>query len=153
MEGNSVKESHKLHIGNYEKEKIDEKIEEGYKKVNEDTVERERIQAMLKLNDTIMNYTHQFQGCSAEQNQLLEYKTWMKQSTRLKKEEYEKKEKELRDQMEIRDYTTGKIDNKEQSAKQNTKLASAKMSKTSRFASAKANDNAEMNEDNVDEKK
>lgn len=152
MEGNSMKESNKLYIGNYEKEKIDEKIEEGYKKVNEDTVERERIQAMLKLNDTIMNYTHQFQGCSAEQNQLLEYKTWMKQSTRLKKEEYEKKEKELRDQMEVRDYATGKVDNKEQSAKQNTKLASAKMSKTSRFASAKPNDNAEMNEDNVDEK-
>ena len=151
-EGNSMKESSKLYIGNHEKEEIDKMIRDGYMKVDEDTVERERIQAMLKLNDTIMNYTHQFQGCSVEQNQLLEYKTWMKQSTRLKKEEYEKKEKELRDQMEMKEYATGKIDNKEQSAKQNTKVASAKMSKSSRFASAKPNENAEMNEDNQDEK-
>ena len=151
-EGNNVKESRSLNIGNYEKETIDMKIREGVMKKNEDTIEKERIQAMLKLNDTIMNYTHQYQGCNTELNQLLEYKTWMKQSARVRKEEYEKKEKELKDQMEMKEYATGRIDNKERSAKHSAKLASAKMSKTSRYASAKPKESPAVDEDGQEEK-
>ena len=110
-EGNIIKQSKILYLGNYEKNVINDKIKEGYEKKEQDNKEQERIKAMINLNNTIMNFSHQFQGCEFEQRQILDYKKWMQHAIKAKKEDFENKEKELKARLEPKDQTVVKGDN------------------------------------------
>ena len=74
-------------------------VEDAQKHEQEDTEERERIQAMLRLNDKIFEYSHLYEGNEDILRELESYRNWIKHSTTVLKEEYEKKLKELNDTM------------------------------------------------------
>ena len=74
-------------------------VEDSQKHEQEDTEERERIQAMLRLNDKIFEYSHLYEGNEDILRELESYRNWIKHSTTVLKEEYEKKLKELNDTM------------------------------------------------------
>ena len=79
--------------------KILEMVEEAQKYEQEDKEEKERIQAMLLLNDKIFEYSHLYEGNEDVLRELESYRNWIKHSTTVLKEEYEKKLKELNDTM------------------------------------------------------
>ena len=74
-------------------------VEDAQKHEQEDTEEKERIQAMLRLNDKIFEYSHLYEGNEDILRELESYRNWIKHSTTVLKEEYEKKLKELNDTM------------------------------------------------------
>ena len=65
----------------------------------EDLEEKQRIEAMLRLNDKIFEYNHLYEGNEDILRELEAYRNWIKHSTTVPKEEYEKKLKELNDTM------------------------------------------------------
>ena len=87
---------------NYSQTQILEKIEDAKKHEQEDMDEKQRIQAMLRLNDKIFEYIHLYEGNEDILRELESYRNWIKHSSTVQKEEYEKKLKELNDTM-IRD--------------------------------------------------
>jgi molecular chaperone DnaK (HSP70) len=77
-----------------------EKIEESKKNEKQDLDEKARIQAMLRLNDKIFEYSHLYEGNEDILRELESYRNWIKHSTTVPKEEYEQKLKELNDNMQ-----------------------------------------------------
>ena len=65
----------------------------------EDLEEKQRIEAMLRLNDKIFEYNHLYEGNEDIIRELESYRNWIKHSTTVPKEEYEKKLKELNEAM------------------------------------------------------
>ena len=76
-------------------------IEDAKKFDKEDQEEKERIQAMLKLNDKIFEYSHLNEGNEDILRELEGYRNWIKHSLNALKEEYEDKLKELNNRMNI----------------------------------------------------
>ena len=76
------------------------KIEDANKNEKQDSEEKERIQAMLRLNDKIFEYSHLYEGNEDILRQLESYRNWIKHSTSVSKEDYEKKLQELNDIMQ-----------------------------------------------------
>ena len=70
-------------------------------KVNneEDLKEKERIKAMLKLNDKIFEYSHLNDGNEDILRELEGYRNWIKHSSHAQKEEYEAKLSEINERM------------------------------------------------------
>ena len=79
--------------------KILDLVENAKKYEQEDLKEKERIEAMLRLNDKIFEYIHLYEGNEDILRELESYRNWIKHSTNVHKEEYEKKLKELNDTM------------------------------------------------------
>ena len=75
-------------------------IEEAQKNAQVDMEEKERIQAMLRLNDKIFEYNHLYEGNEDILRELESYRNWIKHSTTALKEEYEQKLKELNETMQ-----------------------------------------------------
>ena len=99
-------------------------IEDAKKFDKEDQEEKERIQAMLKLNDKIFEYSHLNEGNEDILRELEGYRNWIKHSAHSPKEEYETKLSELNDRMNI-------VKNKIVSRKQTGSInLTKKMSKT-----------------------
>jgi len=65
----------------------------------EDLEEKQRIEAMLRLNDKIFEYNHLYEGNEDILRELESYRNWIKHSTTVPREEYEKKLKELNETM------------------------------------------------------
>ena len=76
------------------------KIEDANKNEKQDSEEKERIQAMLRLNDKIFEYSHLYEGNEDILRQLESYRNWIKHSTTVSKDDYEKKLQELNDIMQ-----------------------------------------------------
>ena len=76
-----------------------EMIEDSKKHEQEDMEEKQRIQAMLRLNDKIFEYSHLYEGNEDILRELESYRNWIKHSTTVPKDDYEKKLKELNDTM------------------------------------------------------
>lgn len=83
-------------------------IEDAKKFDKEDQEEKERIQAMLKLNDKIFEYSHLNEGNEDILRELEGYRNWIKHSPNALKEEYEDKLKELNGRMNIDNTITRK---------------------------------------------
>ena len=79
---------------------IAEKIEDAKKNEKQDLDEKSRIQAMLRLNDKIFEYSHLYEGNEDILRELESYRNWIKHSTSVPKEEYEQKLKELNENMQ-----------------------------------------------------
>jgi len=77
-----------------------ERVEEAKKNEKQDLEEQCRIQAMLKLNDKIFEYSHLYEGNEDILRELEGYRNWIKHSTTVPKEEYEKKLEELNETMQ-----------------------------------------------------
>ena len=77
-----------------------EMVEDAHKHELEDSEEKERIQAMLRLNDKIFEYSHLFEGNEDILRELESYRNWIKHSTAVPKEEYENKLQELNEAMQ-----------------------------------------------------
>ena len=77
-----------------------ERVEEAKKNEKQDLEEQCRIQAMLKLNDKIFEYSHLYEGNEDILRELEGYRNWIKHSTTVPKEEYEKKLEELNEIMQ-----------------------------------------------------
>ena len=77
-----------------------EKIEDAKKNEKQDLQEKERIQAMLRLNDKIFEYSHLYEGNEDILRELESYRNWIKHSTTVPKEDYEQKLKELNENMQ-----------------------------------------------------
>jgi molecular chaperone DnaK (HSP70) len=77
-----------------------EKVEDSKKNEKQDLDEKSRIQAMLRLNDKIFEYSHLYEGNEDILRELESYRNWIKHSTTVPKEEYEQKLKELNDNMQ-----------------------------------------------------
>ena len=75
-------------------------VEDSKKYENQDLDEKARIQAMLKLNDKIFEYSHLYEGNEDILRELESYRNWIKHSTTVPKEDYELKLKELNDNMQ-----------------------------------------------------
>ena len=75
-------------------------VEDSKKYEKQDLDEKERIQAMLKLNDKIFEYSHLYEGNEDILRELESYRNWIKHSTTVPKEDYELKLKELNDNMQ-----------------------------------------------------
>jgi molecular chaperone DnaK (HSP70) len=78
---------------------IMEMIHEAKIHEQEDLEEKQRIEAMLRLNDKIFEYNHLYEGNEDILRELESYRNWIKHSTTVPKEEYEKKLKELNETM------------------------------------------------------
>ena len=74
-------------------------VEDSKKNDENDKHEKERIQAMLKLNDKIFEYCHLFEGNENILRDLEEYRNWIKHSLNANKEEFIAKLNELNDKM------------------------------------------------------
>ena len=99
-------------------------IEKSKENNEEDLNEKERIKAMLKLNDKIFEYSHLNEGNEDILRELEGYRNWIKHSAHSPKEEYETKLSELNDRMNI-------VKNKIVSRKQTGSInLTKKMSKT-----------------------
>ena len=99
-------------------------IENSKENNEEDSNEKERIKAMLKLNDKIFEYSHLNEGNEDILRELEGYRNWLKHSSHSPKEEYEAKLSELNDKM-------NKDKNKTVSRKQTGNVnLTKKMSKT-----------------------
>ena len=70
------------------------------KNEKQDLQEKERIQAMLRLNDKIFEYSHLYEGNEDILRELESYRNWIKHSITVPKEDYEQKLKELNDNMQ-----------------------------------------------------
>jgi len=79
--------------------KINEMIHEAKVHEQKDLEEKQRIEAMLRLNDKIFEYNHLYEGNEDILRELESYRNWIKHSTTVPKEEYEKKLKELNEIM------------------------------------------------------
>ena len=79
---------------------IEEKVEDSKKNEKQDLDEKARIQAMLRLNDKIFEYSHLYEGNEDILRELESYRNWIKHSITVPKEEYEQKLKELNDNMQ-----------------------------------------------------
>jgi len=77
-----------------------EKVEEAKKNEKQDKDEKERIQAMLRLNDKIFEYSHLYEGNEDILRELESYRNWIKHSSAVPKEDYEEKLKELNENMQ-----------------------------------------------------
>jgi molecular chaperone DnaK (HSP70) len=77
-----------------------EKIEDAKKNEKQDLQEKERIQAMLRLNDKIFEYSHLYEGNEDILRELESYRNWIKHSATVPKEDYEQKLKELNENMQ-----------------------------------------------------
>ena len=75
-------------------------VEDSKKYENQDLDEKARIQAMLKLNDKIFEYSHLYEGNEDILRELESYRNWIKHNTTVPKEDYELKLKELNDNMQ-----------------------------------------------------
>jgi len=75
-------------------------VEDAKKNEKNDLEEKTRIQAMLKLNDKIFEYSHLFEGNEDILRELESYRNWIKHSTAVQKEEYENKLQELNEAMQ-----------------------------------------------------
>ena len=75
-------------------------VEDAKKNEKNDLEEKTRIQAMLKLNDKIFEYSHLFEGNEDILRELESYRNWIKHSTAVPKEEYENKLQELNEAMQ-----------------------------------------------------
>lgn len=97
---NNIEKSCQVVINeNLSQSKILKMLEESKQFEKEDKEEKERIKAMLKLNDKIFEYCHYFEGNENILRELEGYRTWIKHSPHALKEEYEKQLKELNDKM------------------------------------------------------
>ena len=95
-----------------------ERIEDAKKNEKQDLQEKERIQAMLRLNDKIFEYSHLYEGNEDIVRELESYRNWIKHSATVPKEDYEQKLKELNEnmqedklEMKIRKQNNTKINN------------------------------------------
>mgnify|MGYP002626763420 FL=1 len=79
---------------------IEAKVEDSKKNEKQDLDEKARIQAMLRLNDKIFEYSHLYEGNEDILRELEGYRNWIKHSTTVPKEEYEKKLEELNEIMQ-----------------------------------------------------
>ena len=77
-----------------------EKVEDAKRNEKQDLEEKERIQAMLKLNDKIFEYSHLYEGNEDILRELESYRNWIKHSTAVPKQDYELKLKELNENMQ-----------------------------------------------------
>ena len=75
-------------------------VEDAKKNEKNDLEEKTRIQAMLKLNDKIFEYSHLFEGNEDILRELESYRNWIKHSAAVPKEEYENKLQELNEAMQ-----------------------------------------------------
>ena len=75
-------------------------VEDAKKNEKNDLEEKTRIQAMLKLNDKIFEYSHLFEVNEDILRELESYRNWIKHSTAVPKEEYENKLQELNEAMQ-----------------------------------------------------
>ena len=76
-------------------------IEDAKKYDKEDQQEKERIQAMLKLNDKIFEYSHFYEENEDILRELEGYRNWIKHTSNASKAEYEEKLKELNERMKL----------------------------------------------------
>ena len=81
-------------------QQILERVEDAKKYEKQDLEEKERIQAMLKLNDKIFEFSHLYEGNEDIIRELESYRNWIKHSSTVPKEEYEQKLEELKETME-----------------------------------------------------
>ena len=97
---NNIQKSCQVVINkDFTQRKILEIIEDSKKNEENDKLEKERIQAMLKLNDKIFEYSHLFEGNEDILRELEGYRNWIKHSLSANKEEYIEKLNELNDKM------------------------------------------------------
>ena len=97
-----------------------ERVEDAKKNEKQDSDEKERIQAMLRLNDKIFEYSHLYEGNEDILRELESYRNWIKHSTSVPKEEYEQKLIELNEKMQ-----EGKFDiksRKQQNTNKNNRM-------------------------------
>ena len=111
-QSNNFKEDEVYINESLSQKEILKKIEEANKNEKQDSEEKERIQAMLRLNDKIFEYSHLYEGNEDILRQLESYRNWIKHSTTVSKEDYEKKLQELN---EIMQDDGGEIRGKKQS--------------------------------------
>ena len=78
---------------------INKMIQEAKDHEQQDSEEKQRIEAMLRLNDKIFEYNHLYEGNEDILRELESYRNWIKHSTTVPREEYEKKLKELNETM------------------------------------------------------
>ena len=78
---------------------INKMIQEAKDHEKQDSEEKQRIEAMLRLNDKIFEYNHLYEGNEDILRELESYRNWIKHSTTVSREEYEKKLKELNETM------------------------------------------------------
>jgi molecular chaperone DnaK (HSP70) len=78
---------------------INKMIQQAKSHEQEDLEEKKRIEAMLRLNDKIFEYNHLYEGNEDILRELESYRSWIKHSTTVPREEYEKKLKELNETM------------------------------------------------------
>ena len=76
-----------------------ERVIDAEKNEKQDLDEKERIQAMLRLNDKIFEFSHLYEGNEDILRELESYRNWIKHSTTVPKEEYEQKLIELNEKM------------------------------------------------------
>ena len=77
-----------------------ERVEDAKKNEKQDLEEKERIQAMLRLNDKIFEFSHLYEGNEDILRELESYRNWIKHSTTVPKEQYEQKLQELIETMQ-----------------------------------------------------
>lgn len=80
---------------NFDQENINYMIASGYENEKEDEMEMQRIKSMLKLNDNIIKYSHEFGGFEDVRRDLESFRTWVKHSSNVPKEDYDNKILEL----------------------------------------------------------
>ena len=85
---------------NLSQKQILERIEDAKKNEKQDLEEKERIKAMLRLNDKIFEFSHLYEGNEDILRELESYRNWIKHSTTVPKEEYEQKLVELNETMQ-----------------------------------------------------
>ena len=96
----NIEESYQVVINeDLTQKQILDMIEKSKNYNDEDKNEKERIKAMLKLNDKIFDYCHSNEGNEDILRELEEYRNWIKHNSHAVKEEYEAKLKELNDNM------------------------------------------------------
>ena len=78
---------------------INKMIQQAKSHEKEDLEEKQRIEAMLRLNDKIFEYNHLYEGNEDILRELESFRNWIKHSTTVPREEYEKKLKELSETM------------------------------------------------------
>ena len=101
MSTNDIIKREKTVINEYlSQQQILERVEDAKKNEKQDLEEKERIQAMLKLNDKIFEFSHLYEGNEDILRELESYRNWIKHSSSVPKEEYEQKLEELNGTME-----------------------------------------------------
>ena len=98
---NIIKETNVAINEELSQNQIMERVHEAKKFEKEDLDERERILAMLRLNDKIFEFSHLYEGNEDILRELESYRNWIKHSTTVPKIEYENKLQELNKAMII----------------------------------------------------